>query len=92
MIVRSVLAHGSAPLYLAPILGDVLYDLATAALMVGRSVNTLRVVLCRYAADYDQPHYTRRGKREYRLITANDLAKLRARWPIYVKQNRRISP
>lgn len=92
LVVTSVQSVNNAPLNLAPILaGDVLYDLATASLMVGRSTGHLRVVLCRHANLFDQPHYTRRGKREFRLLTARDLATLRAMWPVYVKSNRRVT-
>ena len=54
-------------------------------MLIGRSRPHLRVILSRNPSKFAQPHYQRRGKREFRLITAHDVEVLRAMFPIYVK-------
>ncbi len=73
---------------------DALFTLEAAGTMFGRSVNNLRVILCRHAEAFDCAHYwSPRWKgdwRRYRVLTEADVATLRRMLVhIVVKENRR---
>ena len=93
-VVTNVTAHHNAPIDLAPLLQDARYDMRVVSMLTGLSQGHIRVLLHRYRDRFDpaviQTHIRPNGRESTRfprrLLSAHDVATLRAMYPVRVKE------
>jgi hypothetical protein len=75
-----------------PVLDHVFYTYQAAGDLIGRSAGAVRVVVHRYPERFG-PRYVQRDRlrREVRLLSASDVCVLRQMYPIYVKDEVRVT-
>jgi hypothetical protein len=62
-----------------PLPVEPVYRLDTVAVLLGMTAPAVRTALARYRADLSPPLYRRRGRTQYRMLTASDVRALRSR-------------